>query len=68
LYGAVTCTALYGAVTCTALYGAVTCTALYGAVTCTLQEADEKHLESFKMWCWRRMEIALKIIHPPCAV
>jgi hypothetical protein len=21
-----------------------------------LQEVDQKHLESFEMWCWRRME------------
>jgi hypothetical protein len=31
-------------------------TALYGAETWTLQAVDQKHLESFKMWCWRRME------------
>ena len=30
--------------------------ALYGAETWTLQAVDQKHLESFKMWCWRRME------------
>ena len=29
--------------------------ALYGAETWTLRVAD-KHLESFEMWCWRRME------------
>ena len=27
-----------------------------GAVTWTLRAADEKYLESFEMWCWRRME------------
>ena len=32
--------------------------ALYGAETWTLRAADQKHLESFKMWCWRRMEIS----------
>jgi hypothetical protein len=31
-------------------------TALYGAETWTLREIDQKHLESFEMWCWRRME------------
>ena len=31
--------------------------ALYGAETWTLQATDQKHLESFEMWCWRRMEI-----------
>jgi hypothetical protein len=31
--------------------------ALYGAETWMLQAADQKHLESFEMWCWRRMEI-----------
>ena len=31
-------------------------TVLYGAETWTLRAADQKHLESFKMWCWRRME------------
>ena len=30
--------------------------ALYGAETSTLQAVEQKHLESFKMWCWRRME------------
>jgi len=30
--------------------------ALYGAETWMLQVADQKYLESFEMWCWRRME------------
>jgi len=30
--------------------------ALYGAETWTLRAMDQKHLESFQMWCWRRME------------
>jgi hypothetical protein len=30
--------------------------ALYGAETRTLQAVDQKHLESFEMWCWRMME------------
>jgi hypothetical protein len=30
--------------------------ALYGAETWTLRAAEEKHLESFEMWCRRRME------------
>ena len=30
--------------------------ALYGAETWTLRAADQKHLESFEMWWWRRME------------
>jgi hypothetical protein len=29
---------------------------LYGAETWTLRAIDQKHLESFKVWCWRRME------------
>ena len=32
--------------------------ALYGAETWTLRAADQKNLESFEMWCWRRMEIS----------
>jgi len=28
----------------------------YGAETWTLRATDQKHLESFEMWCWRRME------------
>jgi hypothetical protein len=28
----------------------------YGAETWTLRAVDQKHLESFEMWCWRRME------------
>jgi hypothetical protein len=30
--------------------------ALYGAATRTLRAVGQKHLESFEMWCWRRME------------
>jgi len=30
--------------------------ALYGAETGTLRAVDQKHLESFEMWCWRRVE------------
>ena len=29
--------------------------ALYGVETWTLQAVDQKHQESFEMWCWRRM-------------
>jgi len=32
--------------------------ALYGAETWTLRAVDQKHLESFEMWCWRRMKIS----------
>jgi hypothetical protein len=34
-------------------YGSI---ALYGDETWTLRTVDQKHLESFEMWCWRRME------------
>ena len=30
--------------------------ALYGAENWTLRAADQKYLESFEMWYWRRME------------
>jgi hypothetical protein len=30
--------------------------ALCGAETWTLRAVDQKHLESFEVWCWRRME------------
>jgi len=30
--------------------------ALYGSETWTLPAVDQKHVESFEMWCWRRME------------
>jgi hypothetical protein len=30
--------------------------ALYGAETWTPRKIDQKYLESFEMWCWRRME------------
>jgi hypothetical protein len=30
--------------------------ALYGAENRTLRAVDQKHLESFEMWCWRMME------------
>ena len=29
---------------------------LYGVETCTLREVDQNYLESFVMWCWRRIE------------
>ena len=29
---------------------------LYGAETWTLRAADQKCLECFEMWCWRRLE------------
>jgi hypothetical protein len=28
--------------------------ALYGAETWTLWKANQKYLEGFEMWCWRR--------------
>jgi len=30
--------------------------ALYGTETCTLRAVVQKHLESFEMWYWKRME------------
>jgi hypothetical protein len=30
--------------------------AFYGAKIWTLRNVDQKYLESFEMWCWRRME------------
>jgi len=30
--------------------------ALYGAETWALRTADQKYLENFETWCWRRME------------
>jgi hypothetical protein len=32
--------------------------ALYGDETSTVRAVDQKHLESFEKWCWRRMEIS----------
>jgi hypothetical protein len=32
------------------------CLAVYGAETWTLRAVDQKQLEKFEMWCWRRME------------
>jgi hypothetical protein len=29
---------------------------LYGAENGALRKVDQKYLESFEMWCWRRME------------
>jgi hypothetical protein len=31
-------------------------TALYGTETWTLRAVDQKHLESFEMWWWRKIE------------
>ena len=30
--------------------------AFYGAETWTIRAVDKKHVESFEMWCWRRIE------------
>jgi hypothetical protein len=30
--------------------------ALYGAETWTLRKVDQKYLEGFEMWCWRRID------------
>jgi len=30
--------------------------ALYGAESWMLRAVDQEHLESFEMWCWRRLE------------
>ena len=30
--------------------------ALYGSESWTLRKLERKYLESFEMWCWRRME------------
>jgi hypothetical protein len=35
----------------------------YGVETWTLREVDQKHVESFEMWCWRRMEKTSWIDH-----
>ena len=31
-------------------------TALYGSETWILRELERMNLESFEMWCWRRMD------------
>jgi hypothetical protein len=36
--------------------GYVLSIALYGAQTWILRKVDQKYLEIFEMWCWRRME------------
>jgi hypothetical protein len=36
---------------------------LYGAETWTLQAADQRYLESFEMWYWRRTEKISWIYH-----
>ena len=37
--------------------------ALYGVETWTLRVSDQKYLESFEMWCCRRMEKISLIDH-----
>ena len=34
------------------------CSITFGAETRTLRAVDKKHLESYEMWCWRKMEIS----------
>jgi hypothetical protein len=33
-------------------------TVFYGSETCTLRKVDQKYLESYDVWYWRRMEIS----------
>jgi hypothetical protein len=35
--------------------------ALYGAGTWTLRKVNQKYLENFEVWCWRRMETIIWI-------
>jgi hypothetical protein len=35
---------------------------LYGVETWTLPAVDQKRMESFEMWCWRRMERSFGLI------
>ena len=37
--------------------------ALYCTENLTLQKVDQKHLESFEIWCWRRMEKIIWMDH-----
>ena len=37
--------------------------AFFGAETWTLRAVDQKHLESFEMWCWRRIKKIIWIDH-----
>jgi hypothetical protein len=37
--------------------------AVYGAEIWMLQAVDQKHLESFEMWCWRSMQKIIWIEH-----
>jgi hypothetical protein len=37
---------------------------LYGAEIWTLRTVDQKHMESFKMWCWMRMEKKTEKLQP----
>jgi hypothetical protein len=40
--------------------------ALYGAETWTLRAVDQKHLESFEMWCRRKANWIGHILHRKC--
>jgi hypothetical protein len=35
--------------------------ALYGAETWTLRKTDQKYLENFEMWRWKRMETSRSV-------
>jgi hypothetical protein len=37
--------------------------AVYGAKTWTLQKVNQKYLERFEMWCWRRIEKIIWTYH-----
>jgi hypothetical protein len=38
------------------IYGHMKVLALYSDETWTIRKVDQIYLESFEMWCWRRME------------
>jgi hypothetical protein len=37
--------------------------ALYGAENWTLRAAEQKYLDTFEMWCWRRLEKLIRTDH-----
>jgi hypothetical protein len=56
VYSVVTGTVVYSIVTGTVVYSVVTGTGVYSVVTGTVRTVDQKCLESFELWCLRRIE------------
>jgi hypothetical protein len=56
MHSCIWCIAVYGALLYM-VHSCIWCIAVYGAETRTFRAVEQKHMESFEIWCLRRMEM-----------